>query len=91
MELWTLKETGSKTRMSEAFWRKQVLNRAIPVIKIGRAVRLDADSVRAFLAARVRPACPQSMGGRAPEISRFPEMPGGARSKETANGQDKTH
>jgi hypothetical protein len=58
MELWTLKETASKTRMSEAYWRKQVLLRRIPVIKIGRCVRLDADAVRSFLTASVRPAEP---------------------------------
>jgi hypothetical protein len=56
VELWTLKETASKTRMSEAYWRKQVLLRRIPVIKIGRCVRLDAEVVRSFLAQSVRPA-----------------------------------
>jgi hypothetical protein len=56
MELWTLKETASKTRMSEAYWRKQVLLRRIPVIKIGRCVRLDAEVVRSFLTQSVRPA-----------------------------------
>jgi excisionase family DNA binding protein len=56
MELWTLKETAKYTRMSLAFWRKQLWLRTIPAIKIGRAVRLDADTVRAFLEARTRPA-----------------------------------
>ena len=58
MELWTLKETAKNTRMSLAFWRKQLWLRTIPVIKIGRAVRLDAETVRAFLEARTRPAKP---------------------------------
>lgn len=56
MELWTLKETAKYTKMSLAFWRKQLWLRTIPVIKIGRAVRLDANAVRAFLEARTRPA-----------------------------------
>jgi len=59
MELWTLKDTAKYTRMSLAFWRKQLWLRTIPVIKIGRAVRLDPDMVRAFLEARTRPAKPQ--------------------------------
>jgi hypothetical protein len=59
MELWTLKETARNTRMSLAFWRKQLWLRTIPVIKIGRSVRLDADTVHAFLAARTRPAKPR--------------------------------
>jgi excisionase family DNA binding protein len=56
MELWTLKETAKYTRMSLAFWRKQLWLRSIPAIKIGRAVRLDAEAVRSFLEARTRPA-----------------------------------
>lgn len=62
MELWTLKETASKTRMSEAYWRKQVLLRRIPVIKIGRCVRLDAQAVQLFLAGGVRPATTSTPG-----------------------------
>jgi hypothetical protein len=59
MELWTLKETASKTRLSEAYWRKQVWGRPIAVVKVGRTVRLDSEVVRAFLDARIRPAKPQ--------------------------------
>jgi hypothetical protein len=58
MEIWTLKETATNTRMSEAYWRKQIWLRRIPVIKIGRSVRLDAETVRTFLAAHTRPAKP---------------------------------
>jgi hypothetical protein len=56
MELWSLKQTAKNTSMSLAFWRKQLGLRTIPVIKVGRSVRLEADAVRAFLAARTRPA-----------------------------------
>jgi hypothetical protein len=62
MELWTLKEAAEKTRMSEAYWRKQVLLRRIPVIKIGRCVRLDAGVVRSFLLQGVRPATTPTLG-----------------------------
>jgi hypothetical protein len=58
MELWTLTETAKNTRMSRAFWCKQLRLRTIPAIKCGRAVRLEADSIRAFLRARTRPAKP---------------------------------
>jgi hypothetical protein len=68
MELWTLKETAEKSRMSEAYWRKQVLQRRIPVIKIGRCVRLDAEVVRSFLAEGVRPATKPTMEAVRPEI-----------------------
>jgi hypothetical protein len=63
MELWTLRETASRTHMSVAFWRKQVWKRAIAVVKVGRAVRLDAEVVRAFLDARVRSANPRKRMG----------------------------
>ncbi len=56
MELWDLKETAKRTRTSEGFWRKQVRLGTIPVIRVGRCIRLDADAVHAFLAARTRPA-----------------------------------
>ena len=59
MELWTLRETANKTHMSVAYWRRQVWRREIAVVKVGRAVRLDPDVVRAFLDARVRPAKPR--------------------------------
>jgi hypothetical protein len=60
MEIWTLKETATNTRMSEAFWRKQIWLRRVSVIKIGRSVRLDAETVRSFLAARTRAAKPEA-------------------------------
>lgn len=67
MELWTLKETASKTRMSEAYWRKQVPLRRIPVIKIGRSVRLDEQVVRTFLAEGTRPAKAPTPSSMRPE------------------------
>jgi len=56
MELWNLPEVAKRTSTSVAFWRKQVLLRQIPVIKIGRLVRLNPEHVLSYLAARTRPA-----------------------------------
>jgi excisionase family DNA binding protein len=64
MQLWTLKETAQYTRMSLAFWRKQLWLRTIPSIRVGRSVRLEADDVRAFLNARTRAGRPEVRDGR---------------------------
>ena len=56
MELWTLQEVAKRTSTSVGFWRKQVLQQRIPVIRVGRLVRLSPDDVRSYLAARTRPA-----------------------------------
>jgi excisionase family DNA binding protein len=56
MELWSLQEVAKCTGTSVAFWRKQVLLRQIPVVKVGRLVRLNREHVLAYLACRTRPA-----------------------------------
>ena len=56
MELWTLQEAAKRTSTSLGFWRKQVLNRQIPVVKVGRLVRVRAEDVASWITARVRPA-----------------------------------
>ena len=56
MELWDVKEVAKQTKASVAFWRKQIHLRNIPIVKVGRLVRIDPEDVRAFLAARTRPA-----------------------------------
>jgi excisionase family DNA binding protein len=55
MELLTLQQVAKQTCTSVAFWRKQVRLRRIPVVRVGRLIRLDADSVRQYLAAQTRP------------------------------------
>ena len=55
MELWDVKQTARRTNTSEEFWRKRIRMGEIPIIRLGRLVRLDADVVRTWLAARVRP------------------------------------
>jgi excisionase family DNA binding protein len=69
MELWTVKEVSGKTRMSEAYWRKQIRLGTIPVTKVGRAVRLDSDAVRAFLDTRTRPGLSADAQGLRDEAS----------------------
>ena len=56
MQYWDVKETAGRTRTSEALWRKFIRLRQIPVVKIGRLVRLDPEAVRKFLEERTRPA-----------------------------------
>ena len=56
MQLLTLKELAKRTNTSEAFWRKVVFERRIPIVKVGRLVRINPSDVEAFLAARTRPA-----------------------------------
>ena len=56
MQLWDVNETAQRTKASVAFWRKQIRLRTIPVLRVGRLVRLDPEDVRAFLAARTVPA-----------------------------------
>ena len=62
MELWDVKGTAQRTKTSEAFWRKVIWLRQIPTIKVGSLVRLNAEDVRAYLAARTRPASHQNGG-----------------------------
>ena len=56
MKLLSLQEVAERTSSSLGFWRKQVLLRRIPVVKLGRLVRLNPEDVAAFLAERTRPA-----------------------------------
>ena len=56
MELLTLQEVARRTSTSVAFWRRQVAQRRIPFVKVGRLVRLMPEAVSNFLAARTRSA-----------------------------------
>ncbi len=55
MELWTLQEAAKRTSTSVGFWRKQVFLRQIPVVKVGRLVRVRAEDVASWVAIRTRP------------------------------------
>jgi excisionase family DNA binding protein len=43
---------AKETNMSEPFWRKAVLEKRIPYIKIGRAVRVRRSALERYLADR---------------------------------------
>jgi excisionase family DNA binding protein len=55
-ELWDLSEAAKRTKTSVALWRKLVSERKIPVIRVGRCVRLDPERVAAYLASRTQRA-----------------------------------
>ena len=56
VELWSVEELAKKTNTSPAFWRKRILLREIPFVKVGRLVRLDSEVVSRWLSERVHPA-----------------------------------
>jgi excisionase family DNA binding protein len=53
-ELWDVREAAKRTKTSVALWRKLIAQRKVPVIRVGRCVRLDPEHVTAFLAARTQ-------------------------------------
>jgi excisionase family DNA binding protein len=56
IELWDVREAAKGTKTSVALWRKLIAQRKIPVVRVGRCVRLDPAHVMAFLASRTQPA-----------------------------------
>lgn len=51
MNLWTVKELPSSTKLAISTLRHYVSDGVIPVVRIGRAVRFDPDEVEAWIAA----------------------------------------
>ena len=62
VEFLSVDELARRTNTSPAFWRKRILLREIPVVKVGRLVRLDTEVVSRWLSERVRPANPRGTG-----------------------------
>lgn len=56
MELWKIEEAAKQTRTSVALWRKLIRQKKVPVVRIGRCVRLDPEHVRAYIASRTQRA-----------------------------------
>jgi len=56
MQYLSLREVARLTETSVAYWRKVVSQHQIPVVKIGRLVRLKSGDVEEYLSARTRPA-----------------------------------
>lgn len=54
--LLTLAECAERTNTSERWWKRAVFERRIPVVKVGRFVRVDEADLEAFLKANRRDA-----------------------------------
>jgi len=52
MQLLSLKQAAERTGSSESYWRKQRWLRTIPVVRVGRLVRISEDDLDAWLAQR---------------------------------------
>lgn len=57
--LMTVSDCSRLAANSEAFWRKAIFRRLIPVVRIGRSVRIRRQDFDAFLKAAIRPALPR--------------------------------
>jgi len=49
-EMYTVAEVAALTKSSEAKWRKKISRREIPIIKLGRQVRIPKSYVNKMLA-----------------------------------------
>jgi excisionase family DNA binding protein len=47
--LLTLAEVATRTGTTVRFWRGVVFNRKIPIVKLGRLVRIDEQDLEAFV------------------------------------------
>lgn len=50
--LLTLKEAAERTGSTLSFWRKQVLLKTIPIVHVGRCVRIMETDLEAWILAR---------------------------------------
>ena len=48
-ELLTVKEGSKYYGMTESYWRKQIFNKTIPIVKMGKSVRLRRKDIEAFI------------------------------------------
>lgn len=49
MELFAIQQIAERTGTSVSFWRAIIRKGELPVIRLGRLIRLDGDDVREFL------------------------------------------
>ncbi|PSH05055.1 MAG: DNA-binding protein [Acidobacteria bacterium] len=59
MKLLNLQQAAERTGMTLSFWRKQVSKKTIPVIHVGRFVKVAEDDLEAWLLARKTCALPR--------------------------------
>ena len=65
MELMTVEEAATATRMSKSWWRQQIFSKKIRHLKVGRRVLIPAEVVDKLLAgAVVEPTSPRQTKGR---------------------------
>jgi len=55
-KLLSVADAAELTGASVSFWRKQIANQSVPVVKVGRLVRLRPADIEDYLARRTRPA-----------------------------------
>jgi excisionase family DNA binding protein len=55
-QLLNVQDVAAKTRTTVSYWRKLISQRRIPVVKIGRLIRLRAEDVERVLRDGYRPA-----------------------------------
>ena len=48
-ELLTPRETAEEFGMTESYWRKQIFNKTIPIVKMGKSVRLKRADIERFI------------------------------------------
>ena len=53
--LLSIAEVATRTSTSQSFWRKQLARRVIPVVRVGRCVRIRQSDLDAWLRLRLRP------------------------------------
>lgn len=64
--LLTLAECAERTSTTERWWRRAVFEKRIPVVRLGRLVRIEETDLEALIAAGRFPAeSPPSLGRRA--------------------------
>ena len=60
-KLLTVKEAEAMTGRKASTWRKDILRRKVPYVKIGRQVRIPIEAIEDLMAAGYRPAIPQGL------------------------------
>ena len=62
MALLTVQELEADSRISRYTWRAWIRQGRLPVLRLGRRVRVAEEDYRRFLAANLRPARPEGRG-----------------------------
>ena len=63
-QLLTVGQTAARLGLKEATIRRYILERRIPYVKLGRAVRIPIEAVESWIVASYRPAIDEQAGGK---------------------------